>query len=123
MRKITADTDPLVERFPGGPGKTGMFVAKGDMLMDEIADGLDTAPTGGRSVEQVPGHIVEQIGFAIAATQQADQALLGKLLYLALTGRGSNDVGRPRIVRWSVGVRPAARRYDCTDCQSRPDNL
>ena len=47
MRVVTADTGSLVESFPGRLRGAGMLVTKSDMLIDEIADGLDASPSGG----------------------------------------------------------------------------
>src|SRR5712692_5187633 len=51
---VPADAFSLVENLPGRLGRAGMLVAKEDMVMDEIADRLDTSPPRGRISEQLP---------------------------------------------------------------------
>jgi hypothetical protein len=47
VRVITADAGPFIESLPGCLRGAGVLVTKDDMLMDEIADGLDASPSGG----------------------------------------------------------------------------
>jgi hypothetical protein len=42
--------------------------------MDEIADGLDAFPSGGRLAEEVPSYLGQQMGLPISAPQQEQHA-------------------------------------------------
>ena len=74
VRVIAADAGPLLESLPGRLRGAGVLVTEGDMLMDEIADGLDAFPSGGRLAEEVPSYLGQQIGLAISAPQQEQHA-------------------------------------------------
>jgi len=103
MREVAADAGPLVEGFPGGFRGAGMLVAKGDPLLDEVADRLDASPARRGVFEQAPGRLGQQIGFAIPAPQQEHERLLGKILHPVLLGRGSDPIRLARIVHDRVG--------------------
>lgn len=103
VRVITADAGPLIESLPGRPCGAGVLVTKGDMLMDEIADGLDASPSSGRFAEEVPSRLGQPIGFAISASQEKNQGLLGQILHWVLLGRGGDDICLARIVHDRIG--------------------
>ena len=103
VRVITADAGSPFESLPGRLRGAGVLVTKGNMLMDEIADSLDAPPSGGRFAEEVPSHLGQQIGFAISASQEEHQGLLGQVLRRVLLGRGGDHIWRTRIVHDRIG--------------------
>src|SRR6202030_1003147 len=57
MRVIATDASPVVERFPGSSCGAGMLIAKRDMVMHEITDCLNPAPTRWSLAKQAPSHL------------------------------------------------------------------
>src|SRR5439155_27000814 len=64
---VTADALAFVEGLPGRHGRASVLIAKGDVMMDEIADGLDSRPAGLCLIEQAPHDFIRPDVFAIAA--------------------------------------------------------
>ena len=97
MGEIPADPYLLIERFPGRSGGAGMLVAERDVVVHEIADGLDPAPAHGRVSEQAPRRLGQFLGVAVAAPQQEYQRLLWQFLDRMLVRDRRDDVGLPAI--------------------------
>jgi len=80
-----------------------MLVAEGDVAMDEIADRLDTPPSGRGLLKESPGHLGQAVGLAVAtrsnherdARLKRDQlvAVLYPSLALAVQDRDGFHVG------------------------------
>jgi hypothetical protein len=49
-----------------------MLVAKGDVAMDEIADRLNARPPRWRLFQEVPGHVGQALGLAVATSEEKD---------------------------------------------------
>jgi len=60
------------------------------MLVNKIADGLDTSPASRAFAEQLPGDRRKPIGLAISASEEKDECFFGQLL----------DGGLPRV--WAL---------------------
>src|SRR6266403_3348455 len=70
---VPADAGAIAEGFPSRPAGTRMFIAEGNVLVNEVADGLDATPAERRLPEQRPCDLGKPIGLAIAAGQQEHQ--------------------------------------------------
>mgnify|MGYP004708666919 CR=1 FL=1 len=97
MRIIAANTYPLIVRFPGSPGITGILIAKCDMVMHEITDRLDPAPAGRSLAKEVPRHLGKVLGVAVTASQQEKQRFFRQFLDRMLLRRKRDDVGLTRV--------------------------
>ncbi len=95
--EISTDTLALAIRLPCGSRFSRVLVAELDVLMDEITDGLDAAPAGGRLVEQRPGRLRKAVGLAIATPQQVHQSLFGQVVDRVLLCPLFDLVGRPWV--------------------------
>jgi hypothetical protein len=72
---VAANADALVIGFKRRPGGPSVLIAKGDVIVDEINNGLNTAPSEGGAAEERPGGLREAVGIAVTAAEQiADQA-------------------------------------------------
>src|SRR6266480_4638819 len=73
VRVVATHTLAFIERLPGGFGRARMLVAESDVAMDEIADRLDARPPGWRLPEEIPGHLGQAVGLAVATAEEKDQ--------------------------------------------------
>ena len=75
MGEIPTDADPFVEGFPGGAGVAGVVLPEADVLVHEVADGLDASPAF-HVAELRPGYLGQPVGLAVAAAQQEQQGIV-----------------------------------------------
>lgn len=80
MCVVTANASALVVGLPRALASPRVLVAELDVLVHEIADGLDPRPARLRLAEQAPSLLGQSIGFAVAAAEQEDQRFLGQIL-------------------------------------------
>ena len=97
MGEISTDPLALAIRLQCGSRSPRVLVAELDVLVDEITDGLDATPAGGRLVEQRPGRLRKAVGLAVATPQQVHQSLFGQVLDRVLLRPLFDSVGRPRV--------------------------
>ena len=97
MGEISTDPLALAIRLQCGSRKPRVLVAELDVLVDEITDGLDATPAGGRLVEQRPSRLRKAVGLAVATPQQVHQSLFGQVLDRVLLRPLFDSVGRPRV--------------------------
>jgi hypothetical protein len=71
-----------------------MLIAKYDVAMREITNGLNSRPTGRRRPEQTPRQIQHSIAIAKAAGQKEYERLLRKFLNGNLSRIGRDRIGR-----------------------------
>src|SRR5215831_14745904 len=69
VRIIAADASAIAVGFPGRPAWARVFIPEGNVLVNEVADGLDAPPTDRRLPEQRPCNLGEPVGLAITAGQ------------------------------------------------------
>src|SRR6266540_5291267 len=72
VRVVATHTLAFIEDLPGRHGRARMLVAEGDVAMDEIADRLDARPPRWRLFEEVPGHVGQAVGLAVATAEEKD---------------------------------------------------
>src|ERR1700680_2771838 len=77
VRIIAADAFPLVEGFKGRPSGTRVLVAERDMVVNKIADRLNSCPARRRMAKQVPSYLGQLVGLAIPAAQEKHQGFFG----------------------------------------------
>jgi hypothetical protein len=91
VRIIPADAGAIAAGFPSSPAGPGVLVAKGNMLVNVVADSLDAAPAEWRLHEQRPGGLGEPVALAISA-------LVGSNTKASLIGQGdATDVRFPSV--------------------------
>ena len=95
MGEISTNALPLAIRLQCGSRWPRVLVAELDVLVDEITDGLDTTPAGGRLVEQRPGRLRKAVGLAVATPQQVHQSLFGQVVDRVLLRPLFDSVGHP----------------------------
>ncbi len=88
MGKVPADTDAFVETFIGGAGVAGVLVSEGDVVVHEIANGLDAGMAAEDRVELAPGKIHQFFGFAVARAEEELQAVVREFVDDVLDGGG-----------------------------------
>jgi hypothetical protein len=59
-----------------GPRGAGVVVTENDVLVHEVADGLNAAPSRANVFEHVPGDLTQSVRLAVAAAQQIDEAIV-----------------------------------------------
>ena len=57
-----------------------MFISKHDVIVHEIAYGLNALPALWHMSEQAPGLLAQKIGFAVAASHQINQRFIRQVL-------------------------------------------
>src|SRR6266511_5122460 len=72
VRVVATHTLAFIEDLPGRHGRARVLVAEGDVAMDEIADRLDACPPRWRIFEEVPGHLGQALGLAVATAEEKD---------------------------------------------------
>src|SRR5258708_3663963 len=72
VRVVATHTLAFIEDLPGRHSRARMLVAEGDVAMDEIADRLDARPPRWRLFEEVPGHLGQALGLAVATAEEKD---------------------------------------------------
>ena len=77
-------------------GGAGVLVAEGDVVVDEVADGLHPRPAERRMSEQAPRLVRKAIGLTVATPKQEQQGFRRQVLDLMLQ---SVQVGRIRHAR------------------------
>jgi hypothetical protein len=91
------------EDFPRRHGGAGVLIAEGDAMMDEIANGLDPAPSPARALEELPRHFRKSVGLAIAAAKQVDQRVRRQVFDRMLTGGSKHRVGLSAVAHDAIG--------------------
>src|SRR6185436_11695546 len=66
MRVVATHALAFMEGVPGRLGRARMLVAERDVAMDEVADRMDARPARWRLFEQLPGHVGQAAGLAVA---------------------------------------------------------
>jgi poly(hydroxyalkanoate) depolymerase family esterase len=97
MGVVAAHAAALIERLPCGLGGARVLVPEGDMIVHEVANRLDPAPTHRGATEQSPRHLGKLLGVAISAAQKKNQRLFGQVLDRMLLRRQCDDVGLAAI--------------------------
>ena len=101
----------------------GVRVAELDVLMNEVADGLNAAPARLGAAEQLPSQIEQLIAVAEPAGEQKDQRFFGEILDRNLRRVGDDRIGLAGVGDDGVGGDaspfPAAPRCGSTNCRSR----
>ena len=84
--EIPANTAPLGIGFCRRAGRAGVFVAKSEMIMHKVANGLNARPAERRILEKTPSFFRQDVGLAIAAAEQKLKSFRGQMLDLMLQG-------------------------------------
>src|SRR5262249_267540 len=88
MGKVAANTDPFLMPVPSGSRRARVRVAEGYAIVYVVANCLDACPFRRQTTEQRPSGVRKTVGFAIPATQQKLQRLVGQIFYRDLSGIG-----------------------------------
>jgi hypothetical protein len=100
---VPAYAGAIAEGFPSRPAGTRMFIAEGNVLVNEVADGLDATPAERRLPEQRPCDLGKPIGLAIAAAQQEHQGLVGQVFHSVLICLAGDHIRLVRVVHDPIG--------------------
>ena len=100
----------ILKDLKGGLRRARKAVAELDVLMHEVADGLDALPAGRRRAEQSPGGLRQQVGLAIPAAEQEEQGLLGERLHGPLLEPGRHRVGIAGVGHDGIAAQPELSR-------------
>src|SRR3989442_12149842 len=115
MCVVATNAVALCVCFGCGSGGAGMLVAKGDVVVYEVADGLHPRPAERRMSEEVPSLIGKAIGFAVAAAKQERQGFRRQGLYLVLQPVQANRTGHPPTTKNGASAEgEKARKRDDT---------
>ncbi len=98
MGEVAADPNAFLMSFQGRPVVAREVITELDAVVDVIADRLNTRAAAFDGTEHRPGKIGELLGIAIAAAQQIDQRLVGKLLKRHLWRVEGRGVRPPTIL-------------------------
>ena len=98
MSIVPAHAGTIAVSFPGGPACPRVLIAEGNVLVNEVADGLNPSPAERRSSEQRPRDIRKPVGLAVATAQQENHRFVGQILDGVLRCCDVDDVGFTRIV-------------------------
>jgi hypothetical protein len=72
-----------------------MFVSKGNVAMDDVADRLDARAPRWRLFEVVPGYFGQAVGLTVPTTEEKDERLCRQIVHRVLGSRRGYHVGRP----------------------------
>ncbi len=100
---VAADAYAFVVGFRGVAGGAGVLVPKFDAVVNEVADGLDAGPAGGRFSKQAPGEVEQFVAIAIAAGEQEEEGVVGDGFNGALQGVCDDGVGSSGVVECGGG--------------------
>ena len=114
MGEVPAHASPLRECVRCRPRGIGVRVAEADALVDEIADRLNALPPRRDAAEHAPRDIRQLVGLAIAAAEEIDQHVVGKLGHGDFAGRGVDRIGEAEVAGDAVSRdrRLAGRRHE-----------
>ena len=98
VRIIATDSRPVVVGLERRPGHSRVVIAEGDVPVDIVADRLDAVPSRWHLLEEIPRNLGQPIGFAIPASQQKEQGVVGQVRHRNLLRLGNDHVGHPGIV-------------------------
>jgi hypothetical protein len=76
----------LGESVPCRARRPRVFVTEGQVLVHEIANGLDQRPPFGDIAKKRPSSLEQSIGFAISTTEEINEHVRGKVLKKVLAG-------------------------------------
>src|ERR1700733_1318968 len=76
VSKVTADTRSLLIDLPGRLGRPREAVSKLDVMMDEVADGLDASPSGRTIGKELPSDRRKEIRFAVTTREKKSKRIL-----------------------------------------------
>src|SRR4051812_43322090 len=102
MSEITTHANSLLVAFPGRTRCACKLVAKGQMTVDIIDDCLHASPAARGIAEQRPSQGRQAIRFAIAASEQEANSLVGELRDWHFGRPGRYLVGQARILDHEV---------------------
>ena len=70
--------------------------------MDEIADRLDARPPRWRLFEEVPGHVGQTVGLAVATAEEIDEGVRRQVLHGVLESRRNDHVRQAAIANDAI---------------------
>jgi hypothetical protein len=114
MREIAANPFLLRIGVPRRFAGAGEVIAELHVLVREIADGLYTPPTGFHLAEHSPGVVHQFLGFAVTASQQIHQGVLGQSAHGVFLGHRKCGVRKAGVRNDGVGAQgdTACRGFD-----------
>ena len=101
--EVPANAAPLFVGLRRCAGRTGMFVAECEMVMDKVANGLNARPAEQRILEKSPGFVRQDVGLAITAAEQKLKRVRGQILDVILQGVHVHRVGCAAIPDDRIG--------------------
>ncbi len=84
MGEVAANALPVLQGLVRGLGGIGVLIAEGDVVVNEVADGLDQRPAFRHFPEFRPGKFRQSVGVAVAAAEEINQRLDRQSLERAL---------------------------------------
>ena len=93
MGEVTALAPPFRKRIERRHGRAGMGVAELDVIVHEIADGLNQRPALRDLAKRRPGEFRQAVGFAVTASEEVDERVNRQSLERALRGLRCDFVG------------------------------
>src|SRR4051812_11708738 len=111
MRIIPADAALLGEGFGGASRGAGILIAKGNVVVGEVADRLYQPPARWKVAKGGPGRGHHLVGIAVPATQQVEQLFIWKVLNRMLWRVEGNDIWLPPVAQGQAAChgQPAGR--------------
>jgi hypothetical protein len=97
MGEVTADTDAFEVTFRSGAVGSSEVIAKLEMVMHVIADGLNPLPAGLKLAEKAPGKIVQLLRVAITAAEQKEECIVRQIPNLMLYGVGNHIIRQSTV--------------------------
>jgi len=110
MHVVAADPGSCVIGLHCAAGCTGVLVVEGNVIMNIIADRLHARVAGSCAAEELPGHLRQQVSFAIATAKQKDQGFFWQRLHRVLPGVGDNLIGLIVVSDDRIGSQAEAAR-------------
>src|ERR1700726_3829863 len=98
MSEIAANARLVEISTMGRSQRIGSLIIESDVIMDEIADRLNTWPAKRRQGKLCPCEISETIGVAVAATQQKDEHIVGQVFDVVLDSMLRYDLGETAVI-------------------------
>ena len=103
MSEITADAGLVDVSAVRSPLRIGVLIVEGYMVVHEVTNRLNSAPSGRRRSELGPSKITETIGLAITAAEQKHQRVVRQIIDTMLNGIFGDIIGLTVVVDLEVG--------------------
>ncbi len=110
MRVIAAYAGPLIKGFYGTASGAGVLVVKCNMIVNVVADGLNSRVSWSHVAEELPCGLRQPVGLTITAAQQKHENLFRKAFHTVLPGREAPFICLAAVPDDAVGRQTDAAR-------------